>query len=69
MPNMTVEALHDLAMRALICAGANAGMAAATADALVYADARGLASHGVSRVPQYAMHLGNGRADGAALPS
>ena len=68
MPNMTVEALHDLAMRALICAGANAGMAAATADALVYADARGLASHGVSRVPQYAMHLGNGRADGAALP-
>ena len=29
-------------------------MAAATARALVYADAHGLASHGVSRVPQYA---------------
>ncbi len=41
-------------------------MAAATARALVYADAHGLASHGVSRVPQYATHLANGRADGAA---
>ena len=36
--------------------------------ALVYADARGLASHGVSRVPQYATHLRNGRADGSAEP-
>ncbi|MFI4925173.1 MAG: Ldh family oxidoreductase, partial [Vicinamibacteria bacterium] len=27
-----------------------------------------LASHGVSRVPQYATHLSNGRADGGALP-
>jgi (2R)-3-sulfolactate dehydrogenase (NADP+) len=44
-------------------------MAAATARALVYADARGLASHGVSRVPQYATHLRNGRAEGAAQPA
>ena len=43
-------------------------MAAVTARALVYADAHGLASHGVSRVPQYALHLTNGRADGAAMP-
>ena len=43
-------------------------MAAATARALVYADAHGLASHGVSRVPQYALHLTNGRADGTAIP-
>jgi len=68
MPNITTEALYDLAKRALAAAGANAGMAAATADALVYADARGLASHGVSRVPQYATHLRNGRADGNAQP-
>ena len=44
-------------------------MAAATARALVAADAQGLASHGVSRVPQYATHLANGRADGTARPS
>ncbi len=43
-------------------------MAAATASALVYADARGLASHGVARVAQYATHLANGRADGTAQP-
>src|SRR5207253_10106518 len=29
---------------------------------------QGLASHGVSRVRQYATHLTNGRADGSAIP-
>jgi (2R)-3-sulfolactate dehydrogenase (NADP+) len=43
-------------------------MAAATAAALVSAEAQGLASHGLSRVLQYAAHLRNGRADGAAVP-
>jgi (2R)-3-sulfolactate dehydrogenase (NADP+) len=64
----TIDALTALAARALERAGANGEMAAATARALVYADARGLASHGVSRVPQYALHLTNGRADGGAQP-
>jgi len=68
MATITLDALHDLAARALSRAGANPAMAAATARALVYADAQGLASHGVSRVPQYATHLVNGRADGAAEP-
>ena len=68
MPRVSLEALHDLAARALMRAGANPEMAAATARALVYADAQGLASHGVARVPQYATHLANGRADGAARP-
>ena len=68
MTTITLDALPDLAARALSRAGANAAMAAATARALVYADAHGLASHGVSRVPQYATHLANGRADGAAQP-
>ena len=68
MTIITLEALHDLAARTLSRAGANPAMADATARALVYADAQGLASHGVSRVPQYATHLANGRADGAAQP-
>ena len=63
-----LDALQDLASRALGRAGANPAMATTTAHALVYADARGLASHGVSRVPQYATHLKNGRADGTAQP-
>jgi len=68
MPNVTLEALRDLATRALARAGANPAMASTTAAALAYAEARGLASHGVSRIAQYATHLANGRAEGSAQP-
>ena len=68
MPNFTPEALESLAARVLARAGANDDMARVTARALVYADARGLPSHGVARVLQYAKHLENGRADGSARP-
>ncbi|WP_198378854.1 Ldh family oxidoreductase, partial [Neoroseomonas rubea] len=54
--------------RALAAAGANPDMAAATARALAAAEAAGQAGHGLSRVPQYAAFLKNGRADGAAIP-
>jgi len=69
VPQVSLEQLHDLAHRALARAGAYPDMAAATARALVYADARGLSSHGVARIPQYAAHLKNGRADGSARPT
>jgi (2R)-3-sulfolactate dehydrogenase (NADP+) len=69
MPTLSLAELEALATRALTHAGANPAMAQATARALVAADARGLASHGVSRVPQYATHLRNGRADGTAEPA
>lgn len=49
-------------------AGANDSMAMTTAKALVLAEAQGLGSHGLSRVSQYATHLRNGRANGAAVP-
>jgi (2R)-3-sulfolactate dehydrogenase (NADP+) len=68
MPHLSLEQLHDVACHALARAGANSDMAAATARALVHADAHGLSSHGVARIPQYAAHLKNGRADGAARP-
>jgi (2R)-3-sulfolactate dehydrogenase (NADP+) len=68
MPRLSLEQLHDLAERALARAGANSLMASTTADALVYAEARGLASHGVTRLAQYAAHLLNGRAYGSAQP-
>ena len=57
MPVIALPELQQLAARALARAGAGPAMAAATARALVYADAQGLASHGVARVPQYATHL------------
>ena len=69
MARFTLPELTALAERALERAGADTRMAAATARALVAADAQGLASHGVSRVPQYATHLANGRADGNARPA
>jgi (2R)-3-sulfolactate dehydrogenase (NADP+) len=53
---------------ALRAAGANDGMAAAAARALVLAEAQGLPSHGLSRVAQYGAHLRNGRVDGTAVP-
>ena len=67
MTRFPLAELEALASRALLNAGAGAAMAATTARALVAADARGLASHGVARVPQYATHLRNGRADGSAI--
>jgi len=69
MPILSPADLESLVRRVLERAGANPVMAEATARALVHADARGIASHGVSRAAQYATHLVNGRADGAAQPA
>ena len=66
---MTLAEATALAERALQRAGANEAMAHSTAKALVLAEAQGIASHGLSRVAQYATHLRNGRADGAAVAS
>jgi (2R)-3-sulfolactate dehydrogenase (NADP+) len=65
---LTLTEAETLARSALAIAGANAQMAAATARALAAAEAAGQAGHGLSRVPQYAAFLRNGRADGAAVP-
>lgn len=67
MAHISMDQARDLVVRALRKAGANEAMATATARALVLAEAQGLASHGLSRVPQYTTHLRNGRADGAAV--
>ena len=68
MPTFTLQQLTDLAQRALARAGASDEMAVMTARALVAAEAQGLSSHGMGRIPQYALHLRNGRADGTAVP-
>ena len=63
------EELHRLARTALEKAGANSKMADATARHLVRAEAQGLPTHGMSRVPFYCGMLRRGRADGAAQPA
>ncbi len=63
------QELFRLACSALEHAGAHAGMAQAAARHLVRAEAQGLPTHGMSRVPFYCAMLRNGRADGAARPA
>ena len=60
--------LVRLARTALERAGANSRMAEAAARHLVRAEAQGLPTHGMSRVPFYCGMLRRGRADGAAQP-
>ena len=69
MPRIPLPEAEALATAALAAAGANPRMAALTARALVAGEAEGQAGHGLSRVPQYAAFLRNGRADGAAEPA
>lgn len=64
-----LDDLERLAARALQGAGASAAQAQSTARALVAAEAQGLASHGLSRIPMYAGHLRTGRVNGRAVPA
>lgn len=69
MAQITMDEARGLVAATLQAAGANAAMAQATARALVLAEAQGLASHGLSRVAQYGVHLRNGLVNGAAAPT
>ena len=68
MSELTLAQAHEWVEKVLLHCGASPEMAAATARSLVRAEAQGIASHGLSRVPQYATHLKNGRANGKAVP-
>ncbi len=68
MTQLTMQQACAAVAQALQAAGATPAMAASTARALVLAQAQDLGSHGLSRVAQYALHLRNGRVNGAAVP-
>jgi (2R)-3-sulfolactate dehydrogenase (NADP+) len=57
-----------LARRALENAGTAAAAAASVANALVRAEADGLASHGLARIPAYCAQVQSGKVRGAAVP-
>jgi (2R)-3-sulfolactate dehydrogenase (NADP+) len=65
---MPAQDLFQIARTALERAGAHGRMAEAAARHLVQAEAHGLPTHGMSRVPFYCSMLRNGRADGGAHP-
>jgi (2R)-3-sulfolactate dehydrogenase (NADP+) len=69
LPVVSVAALNELAIRALSRAGACEPMAAATAAALVDAEASAIPTHGLARLPLYCGHLRAGRVAGAARPA
>lgn len=65
---VSLEELHTLAVDVLCASNTSAKNAGITADALVAADADGLSSHGVSRIPFYADQARVGKVDGHAVP-
>jgi len=69
MTMLSLQEARQVVTATLRAAGANETMAAATARALVLAEAQGLGSHGLGRVAQYATHLRNGRVNGDAMPT
>ena len=68
MPKFSIDELNELAAAAFRAHGAADNAARITAKYLVEADAQGLGTHGVARVPAYCDHLKHGRALGDAVP-
>jgi len=68
MPVISLEDLRDLALRVLKASDTSAENAALVAAALVRADADGIPSHGVARLPVYADQAKAGKVDGFAVP-
>ena len=63
-----LDELYDLSTRILMAVGTSESQADAVANALVAADADGVASHGVSRLPGYADQVASGKIAGQAIP-
>jgi (2R)-3-sulfolactate dehydrogenase (NADP+) len=68
MPVLSLGDLRDLAVAVLTASKTSPDNAALVADALIRADAEGIASHGVSRLPVYADQALSVKVDGFAVP-
>jgi LDH2 family malate/lactate/ureidoglycolate dehydrogenase len=62
------EALRRFASDVFIAKGMDAQGAGTVADALLWADLRGVGTHGVARVPQYCKFIDQGDLDPRAVP-
>ncbi len=69
MTKLTLQDLHQLAVDVLVASKTSEENAHAVARALVKADADGIPSHGVSRLPAYADQAKAGKVDGYASPA
>ncbi len=64
----SLDALHQLVVRVLVASKTAPENAEVVARALVAAEADGVASHGLSRLPAYADQAISGKVDGFAVP-
>ncbi|WP_298967557.1 Ldh family oxidoreductase [uncultured Methylobacterium sp.] len=69
MPVLSLADAHALVAEALTRCGTAPDNAAAVARALVGAEAAGLPTHGIGRVPSYGAQVRAGKIDGRARPS
>ena len=69
MPVYQLDELKDLAVKVFVASKVSPENAAIVADALVAAEADGLASHGMQRVSYYADQAISGKVDGMATPA
>jgi (2R)-3-sulfolactate dehydrogenase (NADP+) len=69
MTLLTLDEARELAAAALAAAGAVPAQAEPTARGLVAAEADGIPSHGLARLPAYADQVMSGKVDGAATPT
>lgn len=66
---LSLDAARDLAVAALLASRTGEHNAHVTATALVAAEADGITSHGLARLPAYAQQAISGKIDGFAEPS
>jgi (2R)-3-sulfolactate dehydrogenase (NADP+) len=64
----SVSDVHTLCTEAFTACKVTSAQAGPTIDALILAEAQGLASHGISRVPMYLAHVTHGRVNPNAVP-
>jgi len=65
---LTLDEVYDLTKSTLMALGASDDSAAAVADTITAAERDDCKSHGLFRLPGYAVALRNGRIDGRAVP-
>lgn len=65
---LSLDAIEDLSRRVLVASGTTAANAAPVGLSIRRAEADGVHSHGLFRLPTYAEHVRVGKVDGKAMP-
>lgn len=69
MPRLTLDEIKERAYRALLASETSPANADSVAISLAAAEADGIASHGLLRLPTYCAHARSGKVDGFAEPA